>query len=180
MSDGHRTTAIPRPRHQTRANARATQAAGGRGSRSSNGRDNTRFGDLTRPIAVDKRLIQSRRNRSLLTLGGLVLISAVVAALFVLPVNTWLQQRSDLADKQRRLDVITAANNQLTGEVARLQTEDGIKEAAREVIGYTEVGEVRISTSPAPEAPLTLPAGWPYDAVSQIMAVRSADAPPVP
>ena len=116
----------------------------------------------------------------MLTLGGVVLISAIVAALFVLPVNTWLQQRSDLADKQRRLDVIAAANDQLTGDVARLQTEDGIKEAAREVIGYTEVGEVRISTSPAPEAPLTLPAGWPYDAVSQIVAVRSADAPAIP
>jgi cell division protein FtsB len=175
VSDGHRTTAIPRPRQQTRA-----QEAGGDGGRGGIGRDNTRFGDLTRPIAVDKRLVQGRRNRALLTLGGLVLITAIVAALFVLPVNTWLQQRSDLADKQRRLDVIAAANDQLTGEVARLQTEDGIKEAAREVIGYTEVGEVRISASPAPEAPLTLPAGWPYDAVSQIIAVRSADAPAVP
>jgi cell division protein FtsB len=172
VSDGHRTTAIPRPRSQSRA-----QQASGRGAA---GRDNTRFSDFTRPVAVDKRLVQGRRNRALLTLGGLVLITAIVAALFVLPLNTWLQQRSDLADKQRRLAVVTAANDQLTGEVARLQTEDGIKEAAREVIGYAEVGEVRVSASPAPEAPLTLPTGWPYDAVAQIVAVRSAAAPATP
>jgi cell division protein FtsB len=116
----------------------------------------------------------------LLTLGSLVVIAAIVAALFVLPVNTWIQQRSDLEDKQARLAVITQANDQLTGEVARLQTTDGIKEAAREVIGYTEVGEVRVSTSPAPPAPLTLPAGWPFDAVSQIIAVRSAATPASP
>lgn len=173
MSDGHRTTAIPRPRQQTRAQtSRPTRSAGDR--------DSTRFGDLTRPIATDKRLVQGRRNRSLLAFGGLVVTGAVVAALFVLPVNTWITQRSDLKDKQARLAVVANANKQLAGEVARLQTTDGIKEAAREVIGYTEVGEVRVSTSPAPPAPLTLPAGWPYDAVTQIIAVRSAATPASP
>jgi cell division protein FtsB len=137
-------------------------------------RDGTRLSDFTRPIPVDKRLVQGRRNRSMLTIGALVVTAAIVAVLFVLPVRTWLEQRSDLAEKQRQLEVIATANDRLNSEVIRLQTEEGIKEAARDVIGYGEPGEVRISTSPPPPAPLTLPTGWPYDAVSQIIAVRVA------
>jgi cell division protein FtsB len=169
VSDGHRTTAIPRPRRQPAASDGRRRSA-----RPDSGRDATRFGDLTRPIPADKRLVQGRRNRSLLALGALVVTTAIVAALFVLPVNTWIQQRTDLAAKRADLAVLNDANSQLTAEVARLQTADGIKEAAREEIGYVEVGEERISTTPPPDAPVTLPTGWPYDAVTQILAVRAA------
>ena len=37
-------------------------------------------------------------------------------------------------------------------------------------------GEQRISVLTTPNAPLTLPTGWPYDAISQIVAVRAAIA----
>ncbi|MFT3853238.1 MAG: septum formation initiator family protein [Ilumatobacteraceae bacterium] len=99
-----------------------------------------------------------------------------MAALFVLPVKSWYRQRDDLAERQRELAVLTAANAQLATEVNYLQTPDGIKEAARAEIGYGELGENRVTVMPAPDAPITLPAGWPYDGVTQIVAVRQREA----
>ena len=48
----------------------------------------------------------------------------------------------------------TAANAQLAAEVNRLQTPDGIKEAARDEIGFVQRGENRVTVLPAPEAPV--------------------------
>ena len=56
-------------------------------------------------------------------------------------------------------------------------TPDGIKEAARQEVGYVGIGEQRISVLSTPDAPVTLPTGWPYDAIAQIIAVRAAPAP---
>ena len=72
--------------------------------------------------------------------------------------------------------MLTAANAELAAEVNYLQTPDGIKEAARAEIGFGELGEKRVTVMPAPEAPITLPAGWPYDGVAQIVAVRQQEA----
>ena len=48
------------------------------------------------------------------------------------------------------------------------------KEAAREEIGYVQRGEIRShACCPPPPAPITMPSGWPYDAVAQIIAVRT-------
>ena len=74
--------------------------------------------------------------------------------------------------------MLEAANTQLAAEVNYLQTPDGIREAARAEIGYGNLGERRLTVTPAPDAPITLPAGWPYDGVTQIVAVRTAAATP--
>jgi cell division protein FtsB len=111
------------------------------------------------------------------SLVAVVIAAALGASLFVLPIKSWRQQRTDLARKQNELAVLSNANAQLAADVNRLQTPDGIKEAARQEVGYVGVGEQRISVLSTPEAPLTLPTGWPYDAIAQIIAVRST--PPV-
>jgi hypothetical protein len=74
------------------------------------------------------------------------------------------------------LATLDAANNQLQTEVDRLQTDDGVKQAAREVIDYVEKGEQRITVMPVGAAPTTLPDGWPYNLVSKIIAIREAEA----
>ncbi len=112
----------------------------------------------------------------MLWLGGVVITVALIAALFVLPVQAWLRQRDDLAAQQRRLDVVLAANAELQAEINRLGTQEGVREAAREEIGYVDPGETRVAVVEEPNAPAALPAGFPYDAVSQIIAVRSAPA----
>jgi len=76
--------------------------------------------------------------------------------------------------------VLSNANAQLAADVNRLQTPDGIKEAARQEVGYVGIGEQRISVLGTPDAPVALPAGWPYDAITQIVAVRAGLAAAAP
>ncbi|MGZ4804789.1 MAG: FtsB family cell division protein [Ilumatobacteraceae bacterium] len=141
--------------------------------------DESRFGEFTRPIAKEKQLVKGRGKRLLFALIAVVIAAALIASLFVLPVKSWLQQRHDLAKKQNELAVLGDANAKLAADVNRLQTPDGIKEAARQEVGYVGIGERRISVLATPDAPLTLPTGWPYDAIAQIIAVRAAPPPTV-
>ena len=170
VSDGHRTTCIQRPRDATRASTRGDSS---QSSQSSQSADSSRFAEFTRPIAKDKRLVKGRGKRLVFSLVALVIAAALIASLFVLPVKSWLQQRDDLTRKQNELAVLNNANAQLAADVTRLQTPDGIKEAARQEVGYVGIGEQRISVLATPNAPLTLPTGWPYDAIAQIIAVRN-------
>src|SRR5215213_4038070 len=159
MSSSHKTSAVPRPK---------TVVA----RRSS--RDATLFGDFTRPIADGRRLVRTRRSRGLLAVLALGVVGALLGALFVLPVQAWLRQEDDLAAKRSELAVLEGANAGLEAEVEHLKTPAGAKEAARDELGLVEAGEIRISMLGLPDAPAQLPAGWPYDAVTQIVAVRAA------
>ena len=161
-SSGHKTSSIPRPKDPTRAGARG-------GVR----RDDTRFGEFTRPIPRDKQLVQGRGKRGVIALAATVIIGALVAALFVLPVKAYLRQQDDIDRRQQELASLAEVNARLAEEVARLQTPAGIEEAAREEIGYVQRGEIRLSVLPAPDAPITMPDGWPYDTVAAIVSVRS-------
>ncbi len=171
VSDGHRTTCIQRPRDATRASlSREIDTA------PATGPDSGRFAEFTRPIAKDKQLVKGRGKRLVFALIAVVIAAALIASLFVLPVKSWMQQRDDLAKKQNELAVLNNANAQLAADVSRLNTPEGIKEAARQEVGLVGFGEQRISVLTTPSAPLTLPAGWPFDAISQIVAVRAASA----
>lgn len=182
MSDGHRTSSIVRPRPTAptanvttvTASAATRRARAAHAAASNVDRDGTRFGDLTRPISTERQLVKGRGKRLLIAATASVLVAALLAAFFVLPVKSWFRQRDDIAERQRELTVLTAANAQLAADVTRLQTPDGIAEAARDEIGYVGNGEKRVTVTPAPGVSLTLPAGWPFDGVAQIIAVRGA------
>ena len=175
VSDGHRTTCIQRPRDATRASL-SREPDAGHDSATNSSADSSRFAEFTRPIAKDKRLVKGRGKRIAFALVAVVIAAALIASLFVLPVKSWIQQRDDLARKQNQLAVLNNANAQLAADVSRLNTPDGIKEAARQEVGMVGFGEQRISVLTTPNAPLALPTGWPYDAISQIVAVRVASA----
>jgi cell division protein FtsB len=134
----------------------------------------SRLGDLTRPIGIDRRLTQRRRSNLILGVVALVIAGAIAAALFVLPVQTYFEQDEALAQRQAQLNQLEAVNAELQREVDRLRTDEGVREAAREEIGYIEPGEARHSVLELPDLPTDLPAGWPYDLVTGIIAVRSA------
>ena len=157
------TTSIPRPKQKPKA--------------SDAGR--SRLGDFTRPIPIDKRV--SRRPKVALFAGSfaLLVIGTIAAAVFVLPIQTWMDQDVDLAQRQAELDELQKVNGQLAGEVDRLQTDDGIREAAREEIGFVEAGDQRSTILPLPPLPSDLPAGWPYNVVTGILAARTAGPAPV-
>ena len=157
-----KTTSIPRPREPAKA--------------SDEGR--SRLGDFTRPIPVDKRIF--RRPKLALFSGVFVLlvITTIAAAVFILPIGTWFEQDEQLAQRQAELDELQRVNGQLAGEVERLKTDDGVREAAREEIGFVEDGDQRSTILPLPALPRELPPGWPYNVVTQIFAARTAGPAP--
>jgi cell division protein FtsB len=126
----------------------------------------------TRPASV--RLSDRRRIR--LALGALasVIVVAIVAALVVLPVRTWLAQRDELQSKNDELVTLQRANDGLRDDIESLQTPEGIEDAARVELGYQKAGETRVAVNERPTAPVDLPAGWPYSTVEDILAVRRA------
>ncbi len=178
MSNGHKTSGVPRPRAgapRVRP-ARPDQLPVADRSRHDRSRadraDQTKLG--TRPIDDDHQLVTRRPHRWLLAIAGLGIVVAIVAALFVLPVQAWLRQEDEIVDKQQELDVLTEANRKLGTEVDHLGTPEGAKEAARDELGVVGPGEERISVLPTQTGPLPLPAGWPYDTFNQIVAVRQS------
>jgi cell division protein FtsB len=135
-----------------------------------------RLADVTHSDGSDEQMFRQRRGRLVLAAFATTIVLAIGAALFVLPIKSWLRQRDSLATRTGELATLNAANNQLQTEVDRLQTDDGVKQAAREVIDYVEKGEQRITVMPMGPAPTSLPAGWPYDLVTSIVALRESQA----
>ena len=138
----------------------------------------SRLGDLTRPIGIDRRITRKRRSNLFLGLVALVIAGAIAAALVpACRCRRTSGRTKSLAQRQEQLDQLDAVNSDLQREVDRLGTDDGIREAAREEIGYVDAGEVRQSVLEFPDLPTDLPDGWPYDLVTAIIAVRTAATP---
>jgi cell division protein FtsB len=157
-----KTTSIPRPKQPPRA--------------SDDGR--SRLGDFTRPIPVDKRILRRPKFALIAGAATLVVVASIAAAVFVLPFGTWMDQGDDIAQRQAELDELQRVNGQLAAEVERLQTDDGIREAAREEIGFVEQGDQRTTIMPLPPLPRDLPDGWPYNVVTGIFNARTAGPAP--
>lgn len=189
-SGGHKTSSIARPKAATRTRTHGSpkkrrptskSAAKSNNTRASkkadDKRDDSRFADFTRPIPVEKQLVRGWGKRRVIGIGAVVITAAFIAALFVLPIQAWVRQRDDLASKSEQLAALQDANAELAHEVQQLQTPEGIEQAAREEIGYVQRGEIRFTVLDAPDAPLTMPGGWPYDTIAQIIAIRTASNP---
>ena len=152
-----KTTSIPRP-----AGVKA----------SDDGR--SRLGDFTRPIPIEKRISRRPRVAMFTGLFALGIVAAIAFAVFVLPIGTWREQDVDLEQRQAQLDELQRVNNELEAETLRLETADGIREAAREDYGFVERGEERLTVLPLPPLPTDLPDGWPYNVVTEILDARTA------
>ena len=135
-------------------------------------RGRSRLADLSRPISIDRRISRNRRSNVLLALVALTIAGALAAAIFVLPVKTMFDQDDQIAERTKQLSELQTVNHDLASEVARLRTDDGVKEAAREQLGFVEPGEIRQSILALPPVPTDLPDGWPYSLVEGIVALR--------
>jgi cell division protein FtsB len=140
----------------------------------------SRLGDLSRPIQIDRRIAKNRRSNFLLAIVALGIAGALAAALFVLPVQTYFGQEERLDQRQVQLEQLQTVNNDLRAEVERLGTDAGVREAAREELGFVESGERRLSILDLPAVPTDLPDGWPYSIITNIVALRSAIPAPAP
>ena len=141
-------------------------------------RNRSRLGDLSRPIRIDRRIARQRRSTFLLAVVALAIAGALAAALFLLPIQTYFGQDERIDQRQEQLLQLETVNEDLRSEVARLQTDDGVREAAREELGFVEAGERRESILPLPPVPTDLPDGWPYSLVTDIVELRTN--PPAP
>jgi cell division protein FtsB len=112
-----------------------------------------------------------------LGLVAVLIVVALAGALLVLPLRAWMNQREDLAERRSELAALQEATARLEADIARLQTPEGIEDAAREELGYVELGERRLAVVDVPKGSVDLPPGWPYSLVQQILAVRAM--PPV-
>lgn len=137
----------------------------------------SRLGDLTRPIAREQRITRDRRPAVVFAVVAVVVAGAIGAALFGLPVRTWFDQDREMRSLDHQLDELQAVNAELQTEVDRLQTDAGVREAARDELGMTEPGERRETVTGNPALPADLPDGWPYVGAEQIIAIRTAGAP---
>jgi cell division protein FtsB len=141
-------------------------------------RGRSRVGDVTRPVRIDRRITTRRRTTVLLAVVAVAIAGALAAALFLLPVQTFFRQDDRIEQRSDQLDQLQSVNDQLRREVERLDTPDGIREAAREELGYVEAGERRESIMDLPPVPTDLPAGWPYGVIEGIVELRRN--PPAP
>ena len=95
--------------------------------------------------------VRQLKRRLMITGGGLfavVLVSAVV--LFLFPIRTWLDQRSDVGREQDRLELLRRENAKLSEEAAKLQTDAEVERIARERFGLVRPGEQAFAILPAP------------------------------
>jgi cell division protein FtsB len=134
----------------------------------------SRVGDATSPLAIDRRLATGKRTTLALGVAAVLIAGALGAALFAIPIRNYFAQDATLAQRASQLERLEAVNADLEAEVARLRTADGVREAAREELGFVEAGEQRTSVVDAGVVPTALPAGWPYSLVTKIVEVRRA------
>ncbi len=161
-SGGHRSSTIARPRipgEPSRAQPRPTT------------------GPLIRPEPGDQtKLVLRRRNRRMLGVGGALIAISLAAAVLVLPVRAWLDQRHELAERKRQLVALEQANADIDAQNQQLGSAEGVEAAARDELGYVRAGETITPVLPLPAAPPQFPDGWPYTAVVGIVSVRTKAA----
>jgi cell division protein FtsB len=138
----------------------------------------SRLGDLTRPIAIDRRLTRRRRNTVILGVFTILVLGAFGASLFVLPIQTFRDQGTTLQTRQQQLAQLLEVNDQLQAEVDRLRTNSGIREAARAELGFFEAGEQTLTVIGSPALPTELPGGWPYGMYRSVIALKMGSPTP--
>lgn len=138
----------------------------------------SRLGDSTRPIARERRILTQRRSTVLMALVALGIAGALALALFGLPVRTLFDQDDRIDQRSEQVAELESVVADLRSEVDRLRTSDGIREAAREELGYVQAGEIRETVLDYPDLPTDLPDGWPYSVISGITELRRSG--PVP
>jgi len=122
------------------------------------------------------RLVPRFIGRLALVIGAFVIVGSFANSFLVLPVQSWFGQRTEIGDRQEELDALKEATDRLQTEVDRLNTPEGVQQAAREELGFVMTGEDRRVVVGDVDAPLDLPTGWPYDMVEQIVRAREIEA----
>jgi cell division protein FtsB len=103
----------------------------------------------------------------------LFLLAAIAAALFTVPVGTWLEQRRVLDQRTREYAMYEDTIERLQNDIEYLQSPDGLRAAIRAQLGYLKPDERRIQMMEVPDLSADMPDRWPYTVVSGMMLVRT-------
>ncbi len=132
--------------------------------------------DLTRPIPAADRLVRRPRWRFLTGVVVLVVLVALAGTLLVSPLQSWWNQDEALEQRKVELATLTEVNTRLEAEIARLNTDAGVIEAARNELGFVQRGERRLALVERSPLGATLPDQWPYSVVDAILDARASHA----
>ena len=135
-------------------------------------RGRSRLSDITRHVPRDARITERGRSTFFVAVVAVIVVGAVVASLVGLPLQTYLGQGDQINGLTEQVERLEQVNADLTAEVDRLRTDEGIIEAARSELGYVIDGERRETLLDLPDLPEDLPSGWPYGPVADILSVR--------
>ena len=122
------------------------------------------------------KLILRHRNRILLSVAATIVGGALIVTLALLPIRTWFSQNDEIKKGQTELDALNAANAIFESQNERLQTSEGIKDAARKTLGLVDAKEKKSPLLPPPSLSPQMPAGLPYSLVTDILTVRTNQA----
>ena len=116
------------------------------------------------PTSVEstERLSSLRRfGRFIGLVGGGAVVCALLAVA-VFPTGTFLDQRADRAEAERRLEVLRDQNAAYEDQIERLQTPEEIERIGREEYNLVFPGEEAYAILPAPLPELDLPTVFPF------------------
>ncbi len=125
--------------------------------------------------SAEVHLVKNRSLRLAAIPLGVIAIVAMMLALFVLPVRTWVNQRQLLSARQTEYAAYEDTIEALQDQVSYLKTDAGLQEAIRTQLGYLHPNEKRIPMMDLPAMSTALPEQWPYTVISNILLVRALD-----
>lgn len=103
-----------------------------------------------------------RRAGKVLPIALLVVLVLFVIGYAVLPIRSWLDQRSEITGQQVELAEVEAANAALADRVEALGTLTEIERIARRDLGLVMPGEEAYAVLPPAPEPIRLPEAWPF------------------
>ena len=122
------------------------------------------------------RLIRSRKLRVASTPLAIAVIVALVVAMSVFPVRSYINQRNLIAQKEIEFAQFEDVIENLRDQVTYLKTEAGLQDVIRTQLGYLRFNERRLPMMDMPTLSTALPERWPYTIVSTMLLVRSLES----
>jgi hypothetical protein len=122
------------------------------------------------------RLVRSRKLRVASTPLAISVIVALVIAMSVFPVRSYINQRNLIAQKEIEFAQYEDVIENLQDQVTYLKTEAGLQDAIRTQLGYLRFDVRRLPMMEMPAMSTALPERWPYTIVSTMLLVRSLES----
>ena len=103
-----------------------------------------------------------RRAGKVAPVALLVVLALFVIGYAVLPIRSWMDQRTQIGARQVELADLESSNVDLADRVADLATAAEVERIARRDLGLVMPGEEAFAVLPPAPEPIRLPQAWPF------------------